>query len=121
MEGSNMKIKKSRKVAVGLAALAIVGSIGVAAPALASTYQHTFPGFSCSGGLRPAIYMAAPGYMSLYQEWSNGNHSQGWNNGVVASTHAIVTPLGVGSQNYGVGYYDATPRSDTGYDCRAWA
>jgi transcription elongation factor len=116
-----MRIKKSRKIAVGLAVAAIVGSIAAAVPASAYNYQHTFPGFSCTGALRPAIYMAAPSWMELYQEWSGGSSAQSWNNGLVAATHAHVTPIGVQYQNYGVGSYNVNPRSNTGYDCRAWA
>lgn len=103
-------MKKGLKVtgAVGLIAALLVGG---AAPAFAATTSYSSE--VCAPALRPVIYIATVGNMTLSQGWGTGSHSDSWYN----STRVKITPALQNWINGGTAMYTGS-YTNKGRDCR---
>lgn len=106
-------MKKRLKVAgvVGLVAALIAGG---AAPAFAATTSYSSE--VCAPALRPAIYIATVGNLTLSQGWGTGSHSESWYNST-RTTRVKLTPALQNWMNGGTATYTGS-YTNKGQDCR---
>lgn len=107
-----MKRKKTL-AGLGLAAAALM-AVGVAAPAQAATSSYSSQ--VCAPALRPAIYGASVGNLTLTIYSGAGARSDSWYN-ASRTTRVKLTNVGENFSNGGQASYSGS-LTDKGQDCR---